>query len=742
MQVFWDNIPAELKTERRWVCWKFEQRSGKTTKVPYTPTGGRAKSNTPETWAGFDECRAACENGRFDGVGIMLTGSGIVGVDIDHCKDSAGNWNATAAAIVDILRSYTEISPSGEGVHVLAYGTKFGDKSKNADTGVEMYEQGRFFTVTGNLYRQDLNAVQERWDELVEVYFKYLEPLKGEEATTEPTPPPQDNATAEKTPADNAADVAPLDDEAIIALLESGKAGGQKSGRGAELQALWQGMPGLYTDDLSAADLSLCNALAFWTQKDTAQMDRIFRQSGLYRLPGRAKKWNEKHSSSGQTYGEMTIAAAVAACNVVYSARNLTGRFKNEPVVKQNFPVCNLDGKPIKTHWQNLAFLVSRWGYEVKYNEIAKEVEFYRNGRVLAVKYDDFVTELQGEANKGGLGCSRQDTRAMLNLIASKNKYNPFTEYLESCFNEWTAAGGQKVYFCRFCNALKLNTNAINISAAGAFLYGLLRKWLLQAVKLAYNDGAMSPQSVLILQADGGIGKTKFAHWLFKERPALVKSGESLDPTSKDSVIKLTKYALVELGELGRTLKADKVDALKQFFTQNEDEYRAPFDMAVQKHPRKTSFLGSINEDDFLIDRTGERRYFVLPLARIVWQQLESLPPTMLWGEIYAAAIVECERWYLNYDEIKQLNNINQVFACATSTEEALFALLDFEMPRKHWKLWRVSDLALYLFGDRKQAGKVGKVLAALAVSGRIPPARHTDKGGGARFYLLPPGQS
>lgn len=49
MQVFWDNIPAELKKEPRWVCWKFEQRGGKATKVPYTPTGRRAKSNDPAT---------------------------------------------------------------------------------------------------------------------------------------------------------------------------------------------------------------------------------------------------------------------------------------------------------------------------------------------------------------------------------------------------------------------------------------------------------------------------------------------------------------------------------------------------------------------------------------------------------------------------------------------------------------------------------------------------------------------
>ena len=526
MQIFYENIPAELKALPRWVCWKFEQRGGKVAKVPYTPTGRRAKSNDPATWAAFDECRAAHEGGRFDGIGFQLDGSGIVGVDIDHARDAAGNWNTAAADITERLASYAEISPSGEGVHIFIKAVKPGSKSKNAAAGVEMYDTKRFFTVTGNLYREGLNAVQERQEALNGVYFKYLEPPQNVTATT----------GQEKHAA---ADFAPLDDAAIIELFESGKAGGQKSDRGKELQAYWKGMPGLYTDDLSTADLSLCNALAFWTQKDAAQMDRIFRQSGLYLLDGRAEKWNTKHNSAGLTYGEMTIAAAVAACNVVYSARNLTGRFNNEPVVKQNFPVCNLEGKPIKTHWQNLAFLLRRWRYEAKYNEISKEVEFYRDGKKLAVKYDDFVTEMQGEANKSGLGCSRQDTRAMLNLIASKNRYNPFTDYLESCFNQWTAAGGQKVYFNRLCSALVLNTN---FTAAGrsAFLYDLLRKWLLQAVKLGYNDGTMSPQNILIMQAEGGIGKTRFAHWLFKERPALVKSGEKLDPTNKDSVIKLT----------------------------------------------------------------------------------------------------------------------------------------------------------------------------------------------------------
>lgn len=729
MQVFWDNIPAELKKEPRWVCWKFEQRGGKMTKVPYTPTGRRAKSNDPATWAAFDECRAAREGGCFDGIGFQLDGSGIVGVDIDHARDAAGNWSATAAAIVDILNSYAEISPSGEGVHVLAYGTKFGDKSKNAALGVEMYDTKRFFTVTGNLYRPELNTVQERWDELVEVYFKYLEPLQEDEkTTTEPTPPPQNNA---------AADFAPLDDSTIIELLESGKAGGQKSGRGVELAAYWRGNYLLYTDDLSAADLSLCNALAFWTQKDAAQMDRLFRQSGLYLLEGRAEKWNAKHNSAGLTYGEMTIAAAVAACNVVYSARNLTGRFNNEPVVKQNFPVLKADGKPVTTHWQNLSFLLERWGLLLKYNEISKEIELYKNGqRQPLAGLQQLATDLRGRCNASGLGISRADIFDQLEYIAKSNKYNPFTDYLESCFNKWTAAGGQKVYFAGLCTALKFEPAFMDGAAAGVFLHALLRKWLLQAVKLAYNDGSTKPQSLLVLQGAQGIGKTRFISWLLPV-PSIVLTEQSLDPASKDSVIKVTKYALVEVSEMGRSMK-DK-DLLKQFFTSPTDTYRAPFERDTVTHPRKTSFAGTVNNLDFLIDRTGERRYFVLPLAAIDWQALERLPPAMLWGEIYAAAIVDGERFWLNSSEIKQLNQHNKKFALSTSTEEGLYDLLDWGAAKEHWQYYTAARIALLLFNDKAKAGKAATLLKAMAASGEIDKPVHKNNYGASWLYLLPP---
>lgn len=403
--------------------------------------------------------------------------------------------------------------------------------------------------------------------------------------------------------------------------------------------------------------------------------------------------------------------------------------------VRKIFPVCSENGKPIKTHWQNLSFLLKDWNYIVKYNQISHEIEFYKAGNRVELSFDDVITEIQGDANKNGLNSNSREIRAMLNYIAAQNAYNPFTAYLENSFDKWRMAGSKKDYFNTLCNSLNLN-NAFVDSDKQKFLYKLLRKWLLQAVNIAYNNGNISPQGLLVLQGSGGIGKTQFVLWLLKDCPALVKCGETLNPNSKDSIIKVTKYALVELGELGRTLK-DK-DALKQFFTQNIDEYRAPYDIAVKRHPRRTSYIGTVNETDFLIDSTGERRYFILPLLSIDWNILNNLSPAMLWGEIYSAAKIDNETWYLNNDEIKMINEFNEKFTCQTSTEGALYARLDFDSPITTWKEWTPSDLAFALFADRRLSNRLGRVLAALAVKNKIPQPCFKHGNGATKFYKLP----
>jgi putative DNA primase/helicase len=146
-----DNTPEDLKARPQWVVWKFEDHGEpKPAKVLYNPhTGQRAKSNDPQTWATFAEALAAYQHGGFDGIGFVFTANDpYVGIDLDSCRDPAsGRLEPWAGEIVERLDGYTEASPSGTGVHIIVEGKLPAGGRKKGQ--VEMYDSGRFFTVTG-----------------------------------------------------------------------------------------------------------------------------------------------------------------------------------------------------------------------------------------------------------------------------------------------------------------------------------------------------------------------------------------------------------------------------------------------------------------------------------------------------------------------------------------------------------------------------------------------------------------
>lgn len=144
------NIPEELRERRQWVVWRREPRGEKVTKVPYCArTGGPASSTDPKTWATFAKALSASR--RFDGVGFVFTAQDpYVGVDLDECRDpETGAVAPWAQEIVDRLHSYTEVTPSGAGVHIICRGALPPGRRKAGQ--VEMYDSGRFFTMTGDL---------------------------------------------------------------------------------------------------------------------------------------------------------------------------------------------------------------------------------------------------------------------------------------------------------------------------------------------------------------------------------------------------------------------------------------------------------------------------------------------------------------------------------------------------------------------------------------------------------------
>jgi hypothetical protein len=298
-----DRIPEELRRLPNWVVWRLEERADEKgqvdkTKVPYNArTGKRAKNNNPATWASYAQALRALENGhngkRYDGLGFCLS-ERLVGVDLDGVRDpNTGEIELWAEEIIDELASYTEVSPSGTGIHVIVIGqlppkgreNNIGDRPHH---GVALYDPPRYLAMTGNTINGA--AIAERAEELKRIHARLFSP--------EPK--------AKAKPKAKSGAFTPDDD-----LIERAK----KAKNGDKFARLWGGDWSAYPSQ-SEADLALCSMLAFWTDCDAERIDRLFRRSGLMR-----EKWWDR-----EDYGNRTIAKAIARTTETYEPKSARSR--------------------------------------------------------------------------------------------------------------------------------------------------------------------------------------------------------------------------------------------------------------------------------------------------------------------------------------------------------------------------------------------------------------------------------
>ncbi len=305
-------VPACLRQRAQWVAWTYVLRDGQKTKCPVSSTrGGKASSINPATWGTFEQALAACQNCTdLVGVGFVFTPDDpYAGIDLDDCIDSGGQIKPWALAFLTQLDSYSELSPSGTGVKVFVQARKAGSRARRpyADGQVEMYDRGRFFTVTGARlpeYAADAMPRQAAFDA---VYAAVI----GAEPQSTPAPAPAPQAPAAGGPV--AAPSPPPSTPTVINDDEILRLAGKSRKSGAKFQALWAGRWNDHFNSRSEADSSVAFTLAFYT-KDPTQIDRLFRRSGLMR-----DKWDEQHGE--QTYGQMTIAKALATVTGQYQPR-------------------------------------------------------------------------------------------------------------------------------------------------------------------------------------------------------------------------------------------------------------------------------------------------------------------------------------------------------------------------------------------------------------------------------------
>ena len=299
----YEKIPEELKSLPQWVgFFRTPAKDGKTTKKPVNVrTLYGASSTNPETWGTFEQAvqsigktaKVGESQGKIEGIGFVFAPP-YCGIDLDHVINAdTGEINRQALDVISTMDSYTEISPSGTGIHIIYKGEihKGWKCKKNSGLGngsdIEMYQQGRYFTVTGNRFNDKEIESRERHAELI--YKAYMQ---DEE---KPKTAVHSSKTKPLTMTDK-----DIMDKAM------------NSSNGMKFARLFNGDTSDYDNDDSRADLALCSMLAFWCNKDIDMMDRIFRQSKLMR-----EKWDEKHGRD--TYGNITMQKAVENCMNTYS---------------------------------------------------------------------------------------------------------------------------------------------------------------------------------------------------------------------------------------------------------------------------------------------------------------------------------------------------------------------------------------------------------------------------------------
>lgn len=272
-----DVFPEELKEDKRYVCWKYEENPSDPDhpkKPPIDPsTGHKASPTDSATWGSFEDAVKCYGEGGVDGIGIVLTEDmGITVIDIDDCRSAkSGKLNQYAREIMKMFPSYTEVSPSGTGIHIYLYGTLPG---KGINTGqVEVYDRKHYMTITGSNVVGSPSSVK-KWNKKLQKWYATL-PQSVKKKVVPARTSEQDRLS---------------EAEVIAKMFQNDKQG--------KFSRLWSGDKSGYSSQ-SEADKALCSLLSAYSQSPET-IDRIFRLSNLMR-----PKWDEPRGKD--TYGGITI---------------------------------------------------------------------------------------------------------------------------------------------------------------------------------------------------------------------------------------------------------------------------------------------------------------------------------------------------------------------------------------------------------------------------------------------------
>ena len=397
------NLPfqlEELRDRKVWVNFVMIPKGERMTKPPVNPNTLRDGSSTDSSrWSDFETANQNIGKeatiyvdgqnitATVKGVGIVLAGSGITGIDLDHVVRD-GKILPEAQQLILSIGSYAEMSPSGDGVHILTYGkmpekpegARNWNKIKNDDgSEYEMYCDGRYFTVTGKAFRE-FKKIENRERTLADVHRKYFEKLPDQ-------PTSFFSVVTEYIP--------PEDHRLIWEKMFS-------SQNGSEIRSLYNGDISGFQNDHSRADLALMNHIGYAVNYDPAEMESLFNESAL----ASRDKWQKRSDYRKRT---IDLVLRDAQIRTVTTAREDFSEPKKTMTTVVNGVITPLEEKkPTFREYDVRSYLSDDiFGTDIEY------FKKYKDRKIGFENLDKYLTLYPGVACLGGASSLGKTTFAV-----------------------------------------------------------------------------------------------------------------------------------------------------------------------------------------------------------------------------------------------------------------------------------------------------------------------------------------
>lgn len=447
---------------------------------------------------------------------------------------------------------------------------------------------------------------------------------------------------------------------------------------------------------------------------------------------GKKKKITSVNAKKTKEQFDTPIAEAIASDDLEKAMELMSLQKDAEAITPVLFSkLGGKDGDKPLVVWQNVESVLNANNVACVINEISKEIEirYTTNGAYVDRRYSGAIVEIESMCKCAGMNINLSTTKTYLEKIGYNNKYNPVLNFLEGCEFIWDEQRGRIQQLA--------DTLITNDSFPQDYKYRLLEAWLISTVRIAHNtlSNPVNMEGALILQGGQGVGKTRWTKALLpKQVKPYFAEGKSLDPKDKDSVKQATKYWIVELGEMDSTFKNEQ-SKLKQFFTNSYDEYRLPYAIAEDKNPRLTSFIGTVNKEEFLKDDTGSRRWWVIPVIDVNHELMATIDMEQLWGEVMHLYRTNESLHRLTPEEEQMLAIQNSEFTASNSIELELYKAFDWDSPIRELR----SNKSIQVICNLKSTSGMAEALNKLG-SERVNSSKWSAvEKKSTRGWMMPP---